>query len=120
MAVQATRYLTKEETAARMAQVRAWACEVGERFRPHQIILFGSYAYGRPTTDSDVDLLVVMETELKPWEQATSIRTSMPHMFPMDLLVRTPRELAQRIGWGDYFLREITSQGSVLYESAGS
>ena len=90
---------------------------IAAEFHPRQIILFGSYAYGKPRPESDVDLLVVMETQLKESEQALQIRRAVNVLFGLDLIVYTPENLAQRIAWGDSFLREITQQGVILYES---
>jgi len=97
--------------------IRALAQRIAEQFHPRRIILFGSYAYGQPRPESDVDMLVVMETPLKESEQALQIRRSVNVLFGLDLIVYTPENLAQRIAWGDSFLREITMQGLVLYES---
>ena len=88
-------------------------------FAPLQVVLFGSYAYGTPREYSDVDLLVVMavpksETRRKEIE----IRERTPHRFRMDLMVRSPEEIAYRLSYNDWFLREITEKGEVLYESA--
>ena len=85
--------------------------------KPEQVILFGSYAYGQPTPDSDVDLLVVMNTSAPDKERYLAVcRLLRPRPFPVDILVRTPQELAQALAKGDFFIREITSRGKVLYE----
>ena len=90
--------------------------DIVREFAPLQVILFGSYAYGAPTEDSDVDLLVVMEIpESETRRQAVEIRQRIPRRFPMDLLVRSPEEIAYRISYNDWFLREITEKGEVLY-----
>jgi uncharacterized protein len=89
-----------------------------EQFRPQKIILFGSYAYGSPRPESDVDLLVVMDTPLRTIEQAQKIRQYLDPLFGLDLVVYTPESLAQRLAWGDPFLLEIVARGKVLYESA--
>ena len=87
-------------------------------FDPLQVILFGSYAYGMPTEDSDVDLLVVMEIpESQTRCQAVEILQRIPRRFSMDLLVRSPKEIAYRVSHNDWFLREILERGDVLYES---
>jgi uncharacterized protein len=92
---------------------------IAAKFNPEQIILFGSYAYGKPHRFSDVDLLVVMETNERPLAKQLEIaRALSPHPFGMDILVRTPQQLRERIALGDYFLREITTKGKVLYERA--
>src|SRR5438093_180946 len=97
------------------AVIRRFAREVAERFDPDRIILFGSYAYGVPNEDSDVDILVVMPTR-NPISQAVRIRMAVDSPFPMDLLVRSPEKLARRLAEGDSFLREIVTRGKILYE----
>jgi predicted nucleotidyltransferase len=86
-------------------------------FAPSAVILFGSYAYGEPTPDSDVDLLVTMETPLRPVDQAVEIRTAVQFPFPLDLIVRTPAQVSERISLGDPFFQEILEKGIVLYEA---
>jgi predicted nucleotidyltransferase len=90
--------------------------QIVERFQPEQIILFGSYAYGRPSPGSDVDLLVVMDTPLKEMEQAVRICQSIEYHFGLDLIVRTPATMARRLALGGSFLHEATRKGKVLYE----
>jgi uncharacterized protein len=97
--------------------IRALVQRIAERFQPEKIILFGSYAYGHPKPESDVDLLVVMDTSLRARQQRLEIsRAVSPRPFPLDIVVRTPQELAERIALGDLFLGEITTRGKVLYE----
>ncbi len=91
--------------------------QIKTKFKPDKIILFGSYARGDHRPESDVDLLVVMPTELKPSEQALKILRNIKYHFGLDLIVRTPRELERRIKLGDFFLREAVGKGNVLYES---
>ena len=90
---------------------------IAREFRPHKIILFGSYAYGRPTPDSDVDLLVIMPLKGRATDQAIEISSRLDHQFAIDLLVRSPAEVKQRLAWNDFFLREVTEKGEILYES---
>jgi predicted nucleotidyltransferase len=97
-----------------MRVIRRFAREVAARFDPEQIILFGSYAYGTPNEDSDVDILVVMPAR-NELDQAYKIRVAVERCFPMDLIVRTPENLRWRLEQGDWFLREIVSKGKVLY-----
>ena len=97
--------------------IRRFARGVAERFHPDKIILFGSHAYGTPHADSDVDILVIMPAR-NELDQAVRIRLAVDYNFPLDLLVRTPRNMAWRLAEGDSFLREITSKGKVLYEKA--
>lgn len=97
-----------------MRVIRRYARQVAERFEPDKIILFGSFAYGTPHQDSDVDLLVVMPCA-NHVTQAVRIRAACQAPFPMDLLVRTPEKLRRRIEDGNQFLREVTERGKVLY-----
>jgi predicted nucleotidyltransferase len=92
--------------------------QIAEKFHPKKIILFGSYARGNPRPESDVDLLVVMDTPLKETRQALLIDKSLERdLFGLDLIVRTPSNLGERITLGDSFLKEIVTLGKVLYES---
>ena len=82
--------------------------EITERIvdavNPEKIILFGSYGYGKPTLDSDIDLLVVMKSKQRPVERGRVISDLFPNRrFGMDILVRTPQELAKRLAMGDMF-----------------
>jgi predicted nucleotidyltransferase len=95
--------------------IRRFARRVAERFEPEQVILFGSYAYGTPHADSDVDILVVMPAR-NQLDQAVKIELACDPPFPLDIIVRTPHNMKWRLAEGDSFLREIMSQGKVLYE----
>jgi predicted nucleotidyltransferase len=99
-------------------KIRTLAAQIGHLFRPEKVLLFGSYAYGQPTHDSDVDILVIMKTRLRPVEQAVAIRQAVSVSFPMDLMVRTPEQLEKRLRLGDYFLQDIMRRGIILYEAA--
>ena len=61
---------------------------------PKKIILFGSYAYGTPTLDCDVDLLVILDTNASNRERFALVsRLLYPRSFPVDILVKTPDEI---------------------------
>lgn len=98
-----------------MAVIRRFARRIVERFQPDKIILFGSHAYGTPHADSDVDILVIMPAR-NQHDQAVKIRWEIPAPFPMDLLVRTPKEMRWRLEEGESFTTEIVTRGKVLYE----
>ena len=89
--------------------------------KPEKIILFGSYAYGNPTQDSDVDLLVIMKTKAKDIDRYVAVSNLLyPRQFPVDILVKTPKEIAaESKKRGNFFLREILTKGKVLYERNG-
>lgn len=99
------------------AHIRRLCKQIVEQFRPQKVILFGSYAYGTPNFDSDIDLLVVMPFEGRTHEQAVRIRRVLDASMPLDLLVRTPEHIRERIEMEDFFMREIVEQGKVLYEA---
>ena len=99
--------------------IQATCDDIVRGFAPLQVILFGSHAYGTPREYSDVDLLVVMEIpKSETRRQEIEIRKRIPRHFRMDLLVRSPEEIAYRLSYNDWFLREIIEKGEVLYESA--
>src|SRR5438552_361500 len=98
-----------------MRVIRRFARAVAEEFRPDKIILFGSHAYGTPHADSDVDILIIMPAR-NQLDQACKIRLAVPAPFPMDLIVRTPKNMAWRLKEKESFLTQIMSHGKVLYE----
>ena len=88
--------------------------------KPEKIILFGSYAYGNPTPDSDVDLFVVIETNGKNLEMYRAVSKLLdPRQFPVDIIITTPKEVAAALRGGadnGFFIREIFKKGKVLYD----
>ncbi len=98
-------------------QISALCNQIVELFSPSKIFLFGSYASGSPHPDSDVDLLVILPFEGNSPRQAAEILTKTNPSFPIDLLVRTPEQVQQRIDIGDFFLSEIVENGRMLYEA---
>jgi predicted nucleotidyltransferase len=100
-----------------MRLIRRYAKQIAERFQPDKIILIGSHAYGQPHSDSDVDILVVMPAR-NQLDQAVRIRLAVENNFPLDLIVRTPKEMTWRLAEQDSFLQEIVGRGKVLYAAA--
>ena len=100
----------------RHSQIHGVAGEIHRAFHPHRIVLCGSYAYGRPTKDSDVDFVVIMKTRKRNMRQALDISTAISHPFPMDLIVLKPGEARRRIRGGDLVLKEMLARGKVLHE----
>ena len=101
----------------KMQQIEEVGRQIGQRFNPERVILFGSYAEGKPTEDSDVDILVVMPTPGSPVDQSVEIRMTVRPPFPVDLLVRTPERVQERLRLGDPFMRRILEKGKLLYEA---
>jgi predicted nucleotidyltransferase len=98
-----------------MSVIRRFARDVAKRFRPDKIILFGSHAYGKPHADSDVDILVIMPAR-NQLDQAFKIHSTLLPPFPLDIIVRTPKNLQWRLEEGESFHTEILTKGKVLYE----
>jgi len=85
-------------------------------YQPEKIILFGSYAEGVPTEESDLDILIIKDTDKNPWKRSEEIDRFMPPNIPLDILVYTPLEVAERLRMNDLFIREIIEKGRILYE----
>ena len=85
-------------------------------FQPERIILFGSYAYGQPRPDSDVDLLVVLPFEGRAFRKSVEILNRISPEFSVDLLARRPEDTARRYAEGDPLIREALDHRKVLYE----
>jgi predicted nucleotidyltransferase len=115
------RVITRNNTDASAYRVtpgflREITQKVVQAFRPKNIILFGSYAYGNPTSDSDLDLLVVMETRDRPAERIRKVSDLFdPRPLPMDFIVLTPAEMRHRLSGFDPFLEEVLEKGQSLY-----
>ena len=85
--------------------------------QPEKIILFGSYAAGRATDDSDIDMLVIMPFDGSSINKSAEMRLSLSSKYSIDLLVRTPQQIKRRLELGDCFYQEILDKGKVLYEA---
>lgn len=103
-----------------MKQVNDFCAKIVRHFNPQKIILFGSYAYGSPASDSDVDILVVLPFEGKSANKSVEILNKTDPRFPIDLIVRTPKQIQKRLNQNDYFLMEIFEKGKVIYEAPDS
>jgi predicted nucleotidyltransferase len=99
-----------------MYAIQAVVDIIAAKFDPDQIILFGSHAYGSPKPWSDVDLLVIMESDHHPVEVSQEMLQALPpFLFSVEILVRSAETIRRRIQLGDAFLKEITTRGKVLY-----
>jgi predicted nucleotidyltransferase len=97
-------------------QIIEYVDRIAAGFKPHRIILFGSYACGSPAEDSDVDLLITRKRwSMSPLTAAGRIRVELGVPFPMDLIVRSEADVLRRIAGGDSFLREVLETGITLY-----
>jgi uncharacterized protein len=85
---------------------------------PQQIILFGSYAYGNPTPESDIDLLIIKNTDKRAidrWMEVKRLIRDPNRAVPVSPLVYTEHEIEERRAIKDFFLEEIFEKGMVLY-----
>ena len=90
--------------------------KIKTHFNPQKIIVFGSYAWGKPTEDSDIDIFLIMESNLRRDERARQVQKIFSQRsFPFDVIVYTPEEVEQSLKRGNPFIKEILNQG-VLYE----
>jgi predicted nucleotidyltransferase len=103
-----------------MDQIESLSKRIAREFRPVRIILFGSYAYGEPTDDSDVDILVILPFTGKPVYKAIEIRAKVDPHIPVDLIVRTPQQVKERVAMNDWFMRDIVEKGRTLYEDTNA
>jgi len=100
-----------------LEQIQVFSQQIAKKFQPDRIILFGSYVYGQPTEDSDVDLLVILPFEELPVYKAIEIRREVKSPFPLDLMARTSEQIQQRLDMGEFFIQDIINKGRVLYEA---
>ncbi len=93
--------------------------KIKQEYQPDKIILFGSYAYGHPDRDSDIDLLIIKDTQerfIDRLSNVTRIASDPKRLTPLEVIVLTPEEIRERLEVGDQFLREALDKGEVLYE----
>ena len=98
-------------------KIKEFGRQIGEQFHAERVILFGSYAQGKVTADSDVDLLVIGPFKGRSVDKSVEIRMKLRPKFPVDILIKTPEKVHQRLKMGDQFLQEILEEGKILYEA---
>jgi predicted nucleotidyltransferase len=92
--------------------------KIKAQYRPQKIILFGSYAWGKPSKDSDIDLFIIKKTNQKHRERMLTVRRMVSEengLVGIDILVYTPEELAERLKIEDSFISKILKKGQMLY-----
>jgi predicted nucleotidyltransferase len=98
-----------------MSRIEEFGQRIGHEFGAEKVVLFGSYAQGTATDDSDVDLLVICPFQGRSVDKSVEIRLKLRPKFPVNLLVRTPEKIRQRIEMGDDFIKVILGERKVLY-----
>ena len=103
-----------------MTDVLELSERIAREFHPLRIVLFGSHARGTSDADSDVDLLVILPFEGKPFRKSLEILNRVAPTFTVDLLARRPNDTERRYTEGDPLIREALDFGKVLYERDGN
>lgn len=99
-------------------KIQEIADKVAREFQPEKIILFGSFAWGTPTEDSDVDLFIVKGGEGKKWEKEKAVYKFLAGAkIPIDVLVYTKEEANQSRRKGNFFIEDIFTKGRTLYSA---
>jgi len=89
-----------------------------KKYRPEKVVLFGSYAWGKPKKDSDIDILISKKTGGNPYKRIPEARSYLHNINKaFDILVMEPEEVEKRLKLGDFFIEEIVEKGKVLYEA---
>ena len=104
---------------ARFDEIEKLAQFIAEKFNPKKVILFGTYAYGEATSESDVDLRIIVNSNKSTWELSVEISSALDHIFPLDIVVKSEQEIEDRLASGDFFIEDIIEKGKVLYERPG-
>jgi uncharacterized protein len=105
---------------ATLEGIQRVARQIVHQFHLQKVVPFGSYAYGHPTEDSDVDILVVMDSEESPLRMAAQIAAAIEHPFSLDIVVRAPEEFAAAVRRKGVFATEVATKGVTLYEAGNA
>jgi len=97
-------------------QVKEKANYIIRNYNPDKIILFGSIANGNQDQSSDADILIIINTDKSSFDVGVEILSSLKHDFPIDIIVKTPKEIEKRLEIGDYFYQNILNEGITLYD----
>lgn len=100
-------------------KISAITDKIAMEFKPEKIILFGSWAWGKPEPDSDIDMLVVKKSSKPKMEREYELRSLLfPSEIPLDVIVYTPEELKQKIEQDrNLFLEDVVNNGIILYDN---
>ena len=90
--------------------------QIVEKYKPEKIILFGSFAFGKPKASSDIDLLIIKKSKKRKVERVKEVLMKVKSEIPLEPLVYTPREIQERFDLKDFFFENIFKKGKLLYE----
>ena len=91
--------------------------KIVRKYRPEKIILFGSYVWGKFTSDSDVDFFIVKKTKKRKLDRIYEVdKLLAERKIPIDVLIYTPQEIRERLKLGDLFVKEVIERGKLIYE----
>lgn len=99
-----------------LVEIQRLADQIARLYQPERIILFGSYAYGTPREESDVDLLIIMNFQGTSLDMAVNMWSATKPRYSVDFIVRRPDDTAERYELFDPLIREALDKGKVLYE----
>ena len=100
---------------AELDDIRCFAADLAREFQPEKVILFGSYATGSARAESDIDLLVIMREDVSGSRVAAEIIKRMKPTLPVEIVVRSSRQIKERLKLNDFFLKDIMTTGQELY-----
>jgi len=90
--------------------------QIVKSYKPEKIILFGSFAWGKPTKDSDVDLFIIKNTKKPKGERLAKVeKILLDRTLPLDILIYTSQEVKRRLSLGDFFIEDVIKKGEVVY-----
>ena len=99
-----------------LSNVEAVLQRLIDAYDPERVILFGSHATGAAERESDIDLLIVKETDRRPTDRRIEVeRLLSDRRIPLDILVYTPQELRDLYAAGSPFVEDVIETGRVLY-----
>ena len=109
--------MAETETIITLESIQEIVRQIVDQFQPQKVILFGSYADETSTEDSDVDLLIVMESDKQSLHAAAQIAAAVDHPFPLDILVFKPADWEASLKREGVFATGVMKTGRVLYET---
>ena len=107
--------INMSEYEAKIPEIRE---KIVREMNPEKIILFGSYAWGKPNSDSDVDLFIVKDSKERRIDRIREVRKIiLGSGVAVDILVYTPKEIEKRVDLEDPFILNILNKGRIIYSA---